>query len=176
MSDDGVWIKSEPSLDGSTYMVTVEASDDLARVLTPDDALQYAWGVLAAAQRADYDAAIIKQLRKLDLPLDAVGQMIADLRNDRPALDPAHTQPLRLQSGVNQKYEPFLLLYIGGAEEPAGQWTVHDARQHALTVLEVVSAAELDSAYYRALVGQVGIDGPRARNVVEDISNFREPL
>lgn len=169
---DAVWIKTEPSLDGSTYVVTIEASEDRAVTLTPDRALRHASEVLSTVARAEYDAAVFAQMSALgNLEPEAVGQLILDLRRDRPNLDPEATQPLRLEPGVNASGKPFLALYLD--DRQVGQWGPADARRHALGVIEAVHAADLDSGYYRALTGLVGLEEPRARNVIDDLIKHR---
>lgn len=168
---DSVWIKTEPTFDGSAYVVTLEASDDVAVTLDPDRALRYAWGVLDAAHRAAYDAAVMRQLGSLTSQ-EAAGQIVKELRDDRPSLDSQVTKPMSFEPGVSVfTGEPFLVVIINGKR--VGQWSFDDAREHALAVLENVAVADLDGAYYRALVGSVGLDEPRARNVVADIANHR---
>lgn len=62
-ADEGaVWIKTEPTVDGEAYVVTLEASDDVAVTLTPTTAARYALSILDAAHRAAYDAAVLRQL------------------------------------------------------------------------------------------------------------------
>lgn len=175
MSDDMVWVKTEPSLDGKTYTVTLEATDDVAVVLDPDKAVRYAWGVLDAAHRAAYDAAVIRQMQgRLKLPMDVIGQLITDLRADRPDLDDGATYPFRLEPGVAARNgKPFLALYLQGQDEQLGQWDFDDARQHALHVMESVKVADLDAAYRLALTSVVGIEDARALNVVDDLGNWR---
>ena len=168
---DSIWIKTEPSLDGQTYVVTIEASADRAVTLTPDSALRHAGAVMTAVARAEHDAAVYRQLGKLVPDQRAVGELIVDLRADRPELDHAATEPLRIQPGVNQKGKPFLVLFLD--DKPVGQWDPADARHHALGVIEAVAAADLDAGYYRCLRNLVGIDENRARHAVADLINHR---
>lgn len=172
--ESGVWIISEPTVDGSAYVVTLAADDDTAITLDRERATIYAFGVLDAAHRAAYDAAVFAQLtRKLGLDDETAGLTIVDLRKDRPPLPPETTAPIVLDPGVsNRDQKPFLALSVNGKR--VGQWTVEDARQHALAVLETVVVADLDAGYYRALVGQIGIDSDTAQQVVQDIGNHRE--
>lgn len=173
---DNVWVKTEPSVDGTTYTVTIEASPDVAVVLDHDRAARYAWGVLDAAHRADYDAAVLRQMRdKLGVDLRTIAQLVTDMRADRPPLDDAGTYPLRLEPGVAADGgHGFLRLSIGDDREPVGQWTTEDARQHALHVMESVKVADLDAGYRRALVGIVGVSDSTAQQAVGDLANFRE--
>ncbi len=170
-----VWIKTEPAIDGSGYVVTLEASDDIAVTLTPDGAFRHAQGILAAAHRAAYDAAVGRQMiHRFGLTLEHAYELIVMLRNDRPPLDAADTAPLRLEPGVNKDLKPFLALYVNG--EHVGQWDVDQAEQHAIWVLSMVGAADLDSAYYRMLVGQQQIEESQARQAVDDLANYRQEL
>ncbi len=173
MSDE-IWVKSEPSLDGKTYVVTLEVDDDTAVALDRERATAYALGVLDAAHRAAYDAAVFRQLTatlRLDEP--TAGQMLVDLRADRPAPDHWATTPLVLVPGVSAfTGKPFVAIEVKGKR--VGQWSVEDTRQHALHVLESLVVADLDAGYHRALVGSVGIETWRARNVVADIANHRD--
>lgn len=170
-AEDSVWIRTAPTVDGSGYVVTVEASADRAVVLTPDRALRYASAVLGAVQRAEYDAAVVRQLTAVLSDKSEAARMVIDLRGARPPLDVEATAPLAVEPGVNSRHEPFLHLRVDG--ELDGQWTLPDARQHALTVLEAVGAADLDSGYYRALRGSIGLEEGEARAVVEDVAKWR---
>jgi hypothetical protein len=170
-----VWIKTEPTLDGSGYMVTLEASDDVAVTLTPDQAFRHAQGILAAAHRAAHDAAVLRQMtRGWEFPLQHAGHLIQSMRDDRPPLDPADTAPLFLEPGVAPAdLRPFLIVHING--EPVGQWDVEQAKQHAMAVLSMAGVADLDSGYYRLLSTQ-GIEEHQARGAVDDLANYREEL
>lgn len=170
--ESAVWIKTEPSIDGSTYMVTIEFSDDRSIPMTPDTAPRYAMTILQAVARAEYDAAVYRQLGKLISDQNSVAQLIVDLRKDRPDVDQSATGPLRIEPGVNRDGEPFLHVHID--DELIGQWTMQGAREHALTALEATIEADLDSGYYRSLAGLVGLEEARARQVIEDLANHRE--
>lgn len=170
--EDSVWIKTEPSVDGATYMVTVEIDEDRAIPLTPESAPRYAMTILQAIARAEYDAAVFKQLGALIPDKQAVAGMITDLRKDRPDIDTSATKPLEIEPGVNQQGKPFLSVLIDGKK--VGQWTMPDAREHVLTALTVSAVADLDAGYYRALTGLIGLDETRARNVVDDLQHHRE--
>jgi|GEM_PF-2727938 len=168
-----IWIKTDMPPGATNYVVTL-ASADIARILTPDEALTYAAGVLAASARAEYDAAVLRQLTssKLKLPMEAAAEVISGLRKDRPPLDPEITYPFTFEPGVTKAGKPFVKIICVG--EPTGQWDAADGRSHAMGVLESVAVADLDSAYLRALVGAIGLDRARAMNVVDDLANYRE--
>jgi hypothetical protein len=167
-----VWIKTEPSLDGSTYVVTVEVSADRAIILSPESAPRYAMTILAAVARAEYDAAVYRQMSAV-MPDDkrAVGGLISDLRADRPDIDLSATAPLEIRPGVNKDAEPFLTVLI--EDEPVGQWTIADANEHVLVALQVSAVADLDAGYYRVLTGIVGIEPDRARTIIDDLQHHR---
>lgn len=176
MSDDdekAIWIKTEPSVDGSTYVVSLELGDDRAVVMTPERAMAHASVILAAAQRAEYDAAVVTQMRD-KVPLEAIGQLVGDLRKDRPPLDGEAIAPMEVEPAVSAKAHPFLVVSIAGEEW--GQWAVPAARAHAMNLLEAVQAADLDAAYYRALTGLVGLEEGTARQVIEDLANHRQEV
>ena len=167
-----VWVRTEPTVDGSGYVVTLEASDDVAVTLTPDVALRHAQGVLAAAHRAAYDAAVLRQMtQKFNFALSDAGKLAMELRSDRPPLDPTDTAPLWLEPGVKLDLKPFLIVHING--ERVGQWDVDQAERHAHIVLAAVGVADLDSGYYRML-RSTGVEEPQARAAVEDLVNFRD--
>lgn len=171
MSDEQmIWVRTEPSVDGTTYVASVEFSGDRAIVLTPERATAYTRAVLDAAGRAEYDSAVFDQM-KSKVEVDAVAQVILDLRKDRPPLDVEATAPLRLDPGVNSKGKPFLGLFVD--DKQIGQWDVDDARQHAMHVMEAPLAADLDAAYRRVLMGMVGLDRAVAENVVDDLGKHR---
>ncbi|RFU83590.1 hypothetical protein DY218_27160 [Streptomyces triticagri] len=169
---DSVWVESDVTSDG-VYVVAVRYGMDCVRSLNRSEAYDHAGAVLAAAQRAEHDCAVARQLMKITgLALDEVALMIRELRADRPPLDAAALAPLWLEPGINQETRPFLVLHADGQQ--VGQWTVGDARQHALYVLEALEAADLDAAYLRYLVGKIGIDDNRARQAIGDLANYRQ--
>lgn len=182
MSDRSIYIKTDPTTDGYriTYRVTLELSEDDVHILSREQAYAHAGHVLAAAQRAEYDAAIIRQLRptltekgrKPDEALRDAAMILNDIRQERPPL-PDPPTPLCLKPGVSQRTgNGFLAVHVG--EEAVGQWEVEDARQHALVVLECIEAADLDGGYLKTLTGTLGIPHGTAENMVGDIANHRE--
>lgn len=161
-----VWVRTQPSASGRTYVVTIDFTDDLSRTLKPTEASEHARYVLAAAMQADHDAAVFRQLSDHGLELEAIAETVRALREDRPPLRTAQRE-LTLEPGVNPEGGPFIRVSLDG--QAIGQWTVADARSHAQGVLEAVHAADLDAAYYRHLVGVVGLDEPTARAAVGDL-------
>lgn len=173
---DCLWVGSEPSPDGKTYMVTLTMGEDTAVVLDRDRATRYIWALNSAINYAAYDAAVVAQMRsKPGLPIEAVGQLIVELRSDRPPIDDEATAPFRFDPLIASKsLQPLLHVYMRG--KPLGQWTLDAARQHIRHVMEVLATADLDAAYHRCLVGVIGIESPRARNVVMDLAEWREKV
>lgn len=171
-----IWLKTEPNHEGNGYVVTLDASDDISVTLTPERAVRHAQGVLAAAHRAAYDASVARQMtRGFGLTIEDATGLLEMLRDDRPPLDPEDTMPLLLIPGVNREMKPFLDLHVNG--EHRGQWDVDHAEKHAIGVLSTVGIADLDSGYYRMLVGQfLQIDDSQARQSIDDLRNFREEL
>jgi len=170
---DAIWIKTEPTPDGKSFVVTVDFSADCSVTLTPDQTTAYAKDVLTAVQRAEYDAAVMRQLTPMTDKVTAF-QMVQDLRGDRPEL--AHTAPLELEPGVamdgdGESFRPFIRLGLNG--ETFGQWDTETARGHALGMLEVTIAADMDAAYARALVALIGVERNVAMNVVGDLARHR---
>lgn len=164
-----IWVRSDIAADG-TYVVAMETDQDTSFVMDRDTAVAHVFAVVDVAQRAAYDAAVIAQLTKTGVDLDAAVELVAGIRADRPPV--VIPGPLELVPGVSQKTrEPFLTVQVNG--KPVGQWTVEDAEQHATYVLGAVAVADLDSGYYRALRGMLQLDEQRARNVVDDLANHR---
>lgn len=171
--DQGVMVRTDVAADG-TYVVNIEFGPDHALPVDPQRAYRYAATVMAAAARAEYDAAVIAQLtHKLELPREEAAKVVAEMRDDRPPLDTDATAPLALEPGVSAfTGSGFLAVVIAGKH--VGQWTPGDARHHAQGVLEAVEVADLDATYHRYLAGSIGIDSDRARAVIDDLASWRE--
>lgn len=169
MSEDQVVVRTEPTLDGDGYIVTVEFSDDETLALDQEAAYAYAAYVLAACVRAQYDAGVMRQMKALGVPKDAATQMVSDLRKGRPSLD--HRWPITLEPIVSI-YDGHPRLNVHYGRTLRGQWEISPAQDHALGVLEALEAADLDTAYHHALVSKVGIETERARAVVQDVGSY----
>ena len=169
--ETAVWIKTEPTLDGQGWMVTVEVNEDTALTLDRESASGYAYAVLGAVAHAEYDAGVLRQMSERIDERSGM-QLVIDLRKDRAPLDQTALGPMRLVPGVTAQHKPFLTLEING--DPVGQWTIPDARTHALNVLEAIIVADLDGDYLRCLRGVVGLEEPVARNIVDDLQNWRD--
>lgn len=159
-------ILSDLAPDERTYIVTVQLDGHTARTLDRDQGTAWARTVLDAAMRAEHDAHIIRELHHtVGMPLPLATSVVADLRADRPPLDDTTTAPMRLEGGVNTLLEPFLAIHIN--DQHVGQWTCAEARFHAQGILDVITAVDLDAAYYRYLTGTLHIEPNQARNAVQ---------
>lgn len=177
--DTSIWVHTDPNDDG-TYVATLELAPGLSVALDHDVAHAHAAHVLAAAQRAEYDAAIMGQLvhaltvkgEPKEQALQYAAKSLDDIRQTRPEL-PASPTPIRLLPGVSVfTGQPFLVLFV--REEEVGQWSVSDARQHALFVLETVDAAELDNGYFKAIQDIFDVAPHVAENMISDLDRFRQ--
>lgn len=177
--ENEVWIFTEPTIDDSGYMVTINAGKDKATTLDPDAALRYAQHLLWVCSRAEYDSLVAKQLYEAikgnpmegEPPERSAIYMVNELRKDRPDLDDSVTFPLTFSAGVNRRWEPFIKVDVEGQEQ--GQWDLPAARRHALGVLEAVHVADLDAGYKRLLTGVIGIEPGRAANMIDHLSELR---
>ena len=171
MTTNGIVVRSDVAPDG-TYVVAIEVGPDESWMLDRHQIRAHGIAVLEAAARAEYDAAVFAQLSTLSVDQRAIGQVLTDLRAERPPLDTAATAPLELEPGVSHRdHRGFLTLKLHG--DPLGQWELDDARRHALACLEVQAAVDLDAIYRTTLVGIVGLDDARARAVVGALAEHR---
>lgn len=170
-TNDAVWVESDLAADG-TYAVGLHCGDDVAWTFNRDDAIRHAAAVMAQVEHADHDAAVIKLFHnRLGLDLaTAVACVVRDLRPDRPPVD--EPGPLKLIPSVSATdLHPFLRTELNG--HVVGQWELDDARHHAMSVLQVVAAVDSDAAFYRLLVGSLGLSQTKARRIVADTANHR---
>ena len=166
----GLWVRSDVLPDGA-YAVTINLGQDRIWVLDRPGALAYAVTCVEAAQRAEYDAAVLAQLtRGLGLPVQAAAQMLASIRPDRRPLDDEATTPLAFIPGVNSDGMAFLMIQLDG--EPWGQLSPLELRAHAMIVLEAPAAADLDAGYLQAMLA-MEIPEATARGAVGDLANWR---
>jgi hypothetical protein len=170
----GVMVRCDVAADGAYQLVLEFTGTDTVRPLDEAEAHRYAATVARAASYAETDAAVLDQLvNKLGLPRRDAAGVVADLRERRPALDAAAIAPLELAPSISAiTGKPFLA--VGMAGRASGQWTLDDARGHAVHVLEALATVDTDTAYFEYLAGSDGRVGPdRARAAVEDVANFR---
>lgn len=171
-NETSVWIKTGPTLDGKSFMVEVEIDKDTSIVLDRTNCLEYGYAILSAVAHAEYDAAVMKQLTsKLEIKPEDALQVVLDMRQDRAPINMAATSPLALVPGVNKELKPFLTVKVH--DEAVGQWTLKDAREHALAAIEAHIVADLDTSYLKELKGLIGLEDHVARNVIEDLEKWR---
>jgi hypothetical protein len=165
-----VWVESDVHADGR-YGITVRAGD-VARGLSEQEALVHAAAVLVAVQRAEYDAATLSLLTSIGIDNETAVLSIQELRTARPVIDPEALAPLLLAPGVSAfTGKPFLTVMAG--DLTVGQWSVDQARRHAVAALEVAEVVRLDQALFDWLVSEVDLDEGRARAVVHSIGEHR---
>lgn len=170
--DGNVWVRTEPTLDGKSFMVTIEFDADNAASLTPVQVFDYVNIIYAAVARAEYDVAVFKQMtRKLGLSAEEAAQLVLELRERRDELP--DLGPMKLVPGMSKAGRPFLALMAGDTAARVGQWSPDDARGHASHVLDAIAVSKLDDQYLLELIEVVGIEEDRARNVISDLANYR---
>jgi hypothetical protein len=164
-----VWIRTASDITG-TYRVVLEIDDDTSHGLTREGAQAYATAVLAAVARAEYDAAVIRQITTI-ADLGTAGMLVTAIRADRPPI--TWPTPLTLIPGVSAATRA-AFLHIAIRTKVIGQWTIPDAREHAAAVLEAVEVADLDGGYLMALRSSpLSIDEIVARAMINDLAKYR---
>ena len=170
--EDSVWIRTEPSVDGKTFMVTVEFTEDRSITLDRQGAFEYAHAILTAVQYAEYDAAVYQQMKSRIPDEQTAMQLVVDMRAERPEPDFSNYAPFALAPGVSMwSGKAFLRVMLDG--KTAGQWELDAAREHAMMAIEALIVADLDNAYLKILKGLVGLEDEKARQVVADLVRFR---
>lgn len=172
-TEGSVWIRTVPTKPGS-YGIVLDLDDDHAQHLTPNQAHAHALAVLRSVQITEHDAKVYGQLAALTDTATAAGLVLA-LREDRAPLSDRDqsTLPFHLEPGITIQGKPFLRFLVAG--KAIGQWSLDQAREHAIGVLEAVVAAQLDTAYHRALVDSVGLDAPAAERAVDALAAVEVP-
>ena len=124
------------------------------------------------ARTASGSSAAAPAAREAEISVRTVRSSVLDVDADRAAEHqlPA-TNGYALTPGVDVNGRPFLTLLVD--DRPAGHWTPADARKHALQILEVSAVADLDGAYFRALVDRLDVGEGRAGNIVADLEKRR---
>lgn len=170
-ADIEVWLRTERSFT-EEYIVTLSVGQDYAVELSVDVALVYAVEVLHTVQLADYAQAITKQMFNLGTDPALTDDLLQDLLPQ--LLPPMTATDLRMQPAVNRKDgEPMLVVSFQG--QKVGVWSLQQAREHAVGVLEATLAAKVDTAYFKMLTEIVELDANTAAAVVSDIGDHRWP-
>lgn len=143
---------STDRLPDDSYAAVVSLGSDLSWTLPAPRARRYAAAVVNAATAAEHDAATFGALTCRDIPTELIAEVITGARALRPSAD-RWLEPLVLTAGITARepHGPFLHAFHRDRPDLGWQWTPADARQHAAQVLQVVSAAELDSTLVRVL-------------------------
>lgn len=159
------------------YVAVVELGADQSMPLNAGNAFRYARAVAAVAQRTEYDAAMLRQMiHHLKLGKTEALQMVQEIRAARDPIDEDALGLLHLEPGVTENLRgsglrPFLTVMANG--RPLGEWSIEEARSHALAVLETVEATELDAGYWRFLTGRIGAEDVPAAYMVANIARWR---
>jgi hypothetical protein len=155
---------------GKGYGASVQM-EEVSFGLPPDRALRYAETLVRRSIEAEHDAAVMRLLTdRMRMDVETAAKFIAyDLRPDRAVEDGA-TEPLVFEAGINLQLVPFVKVLLAG--DQVAQFTPKQARAHGLSVLDVIAAADLDSALERALIGLAGVDRPRASAFIYELASY----
>lgn len=177
IDDDGshVWALTDIRPDG-TYGITIQFDQDRVLALEADEVDAYVHLFAAAAERSEYDAAVLRQFTGfLNITLPDATAEVQELRKERSAL---MLQGLTVTPGVTNdgtddkpKFRSFITMHLDG--KPVGQFTSAQAYDHGIHVVGAAETAQLDYAYFRHLVDVINLDENRARQVVQDLGRFR---
>lgn len=164
-----IWVHTQRTIDDRGWMVTVDFSDSHTIALDPEETQTYFETVLAAAARAEYDAAVLAQLaERTDLQHAQITVM--NLRADRPPLPVIQGWDFRGGVAARDR-KGFVAAYFEGEE--VFQMQVDAARGHAMHVREATIVADLDSGYRTALISTIGLDADTANAVVGNLAIHR---
>lgn len=168
-----VWALSDIQADG-LYMVTISFSDDDVFTLTDDQAFLYATAILEIANIAEYEAAILSQLKATSMTERQAAEFIAT--EFRPLRSiPVTGTPVKLIPGIsNRTKKAFLIIQYKGKD--VGQWDFEDALDHARAVLDVIFVARLDNIYHHILTSKIEVGDEMARAIVMDIAKHRPTM
>lgn len=172
----GVWVESDVATDNS-YVCTVHVSEDVSIPLTSGEAAAYALALVRQATHATYDAAVAAQISHLteargpEVTDHAVAVILKAIRAARPNSDGVTTGPVTFHGIVSaMNREPYVNGSLNG--EHFTRWTPALAMRHALHVMEVAVAAELDGLYRTALMAEIGVKSAMAMAMVDDLYGY----
>jgi hypothetical protein len=162
-----IWVKSWRLPGGRGYGASVQVKE-VSFGLTPSRAVEYATELVRRSIEAEHDAAVMRLLAKAQLPVTKAAEFVAyDLRRDR-VVRHEFTEPLEFEAGINAQLVPFVKVIHG--QQQIAQLTPKQARAHAMSVFDVIAAADLDSALERALMGLLNLTRAQASAVVNGLS------
>lgn len=165
----GLWVFSD-WIPGGGYGVTVSYGED--HVWPLDDPDRYAADVARVAITAEHDAAVVRcSVRTLKLPMEAVAQLMRDLRGEHVERPAVEVLPgLVMTPGVNMQFRPFVSIRVK-AGEPS-QVDAADLLTHAHAALSTGVAAELDTNVRTTLTGPaMELDDDTASMMVEALTD-----
>lgn len=146
------------------YQAVLDLENGTCYALTAEGTIKHAKNVMRAITQAEYDAAVLKQLKG-----NNAVQVIALLRDTRAPIEWA--SPLTLEPNVsNTTGEAYLTIRINGS--PVGHWTPSEARIYALGVLEAYEVANCDNEYF-SIMTTVGLEEPLSRRLISDLESYR---
>jgi hypothetical protein len=173
-----VWVQSNLSGERpTTVTIKIDAYD--VRTCGRAEARAYAQAMLGYAQRAEYIAAMFRQLtEELGVSHPQAREIVQGILMGVPSIPGRLTAPLVIKLAVGTHVvravpgspQGVLLIELNGVR--LGRWDVRRARDHALQVLDAVEAADLDTAYLRFLSSmELGRD--EAQEMVAGVAAFR---
>jgi hypothetical protein len=173
-----VWVQSNLTGDRPST-VTIKIDDRPVRTCDRTEANDYAQAMLAYAQRAEYIAAMFRQLtEELGVAHPQAREIVQGILMGVPSIPARRTAPLVVKLAVGTHVvravpgapQGALLIELNGVR--LGRWDVRRARAHALQVLDAVEAADLDTAYLRFL-NSMELGRDEAQEMVSGVAAFR---
>ncbi|MEU4165600.1 hypothetical protein AB0F46_01780 [Streptomyces sp. NPDC026665] len=139
-------------------------------LITPEDAHTTARELMAAAAFAETDVALFAWCRNtLKVDLVTAGQMVRDIRGNRPA--PPGRSALRIEAVVGFKTgEPYVHIARGSVK---GQINPDEARQMAAHWTDAALAAHIDVRLRYALGEQPGITPGDIEQILERVQGLQ---
>lgn len=148
-----------------TYTCQLTLGQELLRVLDREEALTYCTELTWAITCAEYDAAVLKQLKAVEgLEMVHVTMVVQGIRQDRRPVLSSPTHPVSYEPIVSHRdLQPRITAVCG---DTRWQWDLDVARQHVSQVMEVAAGVDMDASYFQYLRSAVDVDMGTARNMV----------
>lgn len=176
MSDDDelgeytVRSSADPLSDG--YYAAIDFDQDTTILLDAETTPSVANAMIQVVTYAEYDVAVLKQLRSQVSDENTAIQAVVDLRGMRPKPDLSALAPYSFTPGVNQETKPFVTVYKN--EEAVAQIDLDALRGMAIDLMDAVHAAQLDQIYHTYLTETIGVSSDAATGVIGTLLEFRE--
>lgn len=177
MTDGGtIWVRTEPTPDGSAFMATISIGDDVVIGLDVESMGHYVANLTRVLTRAEYDALVFEQVAQVSGGteqeiLDDVEIVLRELRKKRDTIEWPSGWRLTFRDGVNPQGDGFIAIAVDGTM--IGQWTPEELRGHRNAVLEAVATAQLDENYLEVLMTMMDLPEDAARNAVDSLKEMR---